>query len=167
MKKFLVFLAMSLISLTPAFADAPQGELEEKKIGSVLFLINPAVARIQTDYTPEGLVDLVDAYRTRALNGEFLSLGINTGYIEMDIKGEKAKLTFFTSAFGKLEKAMKMKISPEREGEGEEKRLKVKARIPYCQMKELYKSRGEYGFRSGRWKFSKDVERELERVIDL
>jgi hypothetical protein len=164
MKKLLVLLAvLSLTAFTPAFADSTQGEVEQKGVGSVLFLLNPAVARVQTDYTPEGLVDLVNEYRMRALNGEFLSLGINTGYIEMDVKGEKAKLTFFTSAFGKLEKAMKMKISPE----GEEKLLKVKARIPYCQMKELYKSRGEYGFSSGRWKFSKDVERELEKVIDL
>lgn len=164
MKRILLLLAFLNLTLSaPIFADASENQIEEKGVGSVLFLLNPAVARIQTEYTPESLVDLVEEYRARALNGEFLSLGINTGYIEMDVKGEKAKLTFFSSAFGKLEKAMKMKIGPE----GEEKLLKVKARIPYCQMKELYKAREEYNFSSGRWKFSKDVERELEKAIDL
>lgn len=160
-------LLLSLIFNFSLLADAPgaNNEVKDKKIGSVLFLLNPAKVKVKTDYIPERLVDLVEEYRNRALDGEFLSIGINTGYIEMDVKGEKAKLTFFTSTFGKLEKAMKMKISPD--GEGEEKFLKVKARIPYCQMKELYKARDEYSFDGGRWRFSKDVEKELERVIDL
>lgn len=155
---------MALLCVPSVMADAPNSDsTTEKGVGSVLFLINPAKAKVKTEYTPETMVNLIDEYRRRALNGEFLSLGINTGYIEMDIKGEKAKLTFFTSAFGALKQAMKMKITPE----GEEKFLEVKARVPFCQMRELYKVRDEYDFDGGRWRFSKDVERELERAIDL
>ncbi len=163
MKATSLTLLLSLLLSFNVFAEAPASEDDTKGVGSVLFLLNPAKVKLLTDYTPETMVNLIDEYRSRALNGEFLSLGINTGYIEMDIKKDKAKLTFFTSRFGELEKAMKMKISPE----GEEKRLEVKARIPFCQMKELYGARDEFGFASGRWKFSKDVERELEKALEL
>jgi hypothetical protein len=163
MKTTSLIILLSLFLSLNLYADAPASEDDTKSVGTVLFLLNPAKVKIQTDYTPETMVNLIDEYRTRALNGVFLGLGINTGYIEMDIKKDSAKLTFFTSRFGTLEKAMKMKISPE----GEEKRLEVKARIPFCQMRELYGARDEFGFRSGRWKFSKDVERELERALEL
>lgn len=143
------------------FADEVSSEVRsnDKKLGSLLFLLKPAKVKFTAEYTPENLVNIIDEYRTRALSGEFLSIGINTGYIEMDIKGDKAKLIFFSSRLGALERALKMKISPKGE-----RQLKIEARIPYCQIKELYKtsSRGEK-----RWSFSKKTEKVLEDILAI
>lgn len=163
-KSRIIAFVLSLTFLLSAQADAPSNSEEsDKGVGSVLFLINPAKAEVKTDYTPETMVNLIEEYRRRALNGEFTDLGINTGFIEMDVKGEKAKLTFFTSSFGALKKAMKMKVSPE----GDEKKLVVKARIPFCQMRELWDNKAEFGLSRKRWRFSNEVEDRLETLLDL
>lgn len=143
------------------FVDEISSEVqsEEKGIRSVLFLINPAKISFVAEYTPENLINLIDEYRTRALAGEFVNLGINTGYIEMDVKNDKAKLTFFSSRFGVLEKAMKMKISPKGDNQ-----LKIQAKIPYCHMKELYKASSE---NDDRWGFSKKTENVLKEVLAI
>lgn len=154
----------TILFMTNAYGDAPSPTNENKKsVGSVLFIINPAKAEIKTEYTPETMVNLIEEYRTRALNGEFVDIGINTGFIEMDVKGEKAKLTFFTSSFGALKEAMKVKVSPE----GEDKKLVVKARVPFCQMRDLYKNKDKFALGGGHWRFSDEVEERLEALLDL
>ena len=160
MKNLIVFILFSLIT-SVSFADAKNKE--DKTIGNVLFVLNPAKIELQTDYTSASLVDLIEEYRTRALNGEMKDLGINTGYIEMDVKGEKAKLIFFSSELGALKKALKVKIEPV----GDQKQLLVKARVPFCQMRELYKSDPSFRGEDGRWRFSKEVESQLERLLAL
>jgi hypothetical protein len=143
------------------FQDEVSSEVQsnDKSLRSVLFLINPAKIKFTAEYTPENLVNIIDEYRTRALSGEFLGLGINTGYIEMDVKGDKAKLVFFSSRLGALEKALKMKISPKGDHQ-----LKIEARVPYCHMKELYKASNKD---EDRWGFSKQTERKLKNVLAI
>lgn len=144
------------------FKDDISSEVEnedDKGAGSVLFLVNPAKVEFVSSYTPEMLVNVVDEYRTRALDGEFLSLGINTGFIDMDVKKDTAKLTFYNSSLGELTKALKVKVSPKGEG-----KLKIQARIPYCHIKELYKNSTT---ENGRWKFSKRKEDQLKELLAL
>lgn len=163
-KSVILSLALSLVLSLSVYADDSSSlEKSDKKVGSVLFLLNPAKAEIKTGYTPETMVNLIDEYRRRALNGEFKELGINTGFIEMDVKKDKAKLTFFTSSFGALTKAMRVKVSPE----GDENKLVVKARIPYCQMKNLYQNKDQFALSGKRWRFSNEVEKRLEGLLDL
>lgn len=147
-----------------SLADGGSSQNEEEKgIADLLFFLNPAKVEFLTSYTPEGLTDLIEEYRVRALNGEMLELGVNTGYIEMDVKEEKAKLTFFSSRFGALKKALKVKV----ETVGEDKELTVKGRVPYSQMKDLYKGDPSFQGEEGRWKFSKSVESRLKRALEL
>lgn len=141
------------------FADTVN---EEKSVSSLVFLVKPAKIKFETRLNSESLVNLIDEYRRRALDGEFLSLGINTGFIEMDVKGDKARLTFFNSSLGELKKAMKVKISPSNGG-----RVEVEARIPYCHIKELYKKESDENGDISRWKFSKNVEEEILSVLEL
>lgn len=143
------------------FEDEISSEVQSnnKSLRSILFLLNPAKVKFTVEYTPENLVNLIDEYRTRALSGEFLPLGINTGFIEMDVKGNKAKLIFFSSRLGGLEKALKMKISPKGESQ-----LKIEARVPYGHIKELYKASNK---EDKRWSFSKKTERNLKDALAI
>lgn len=164
MAKSLLLFLLAFSFMVPVHADSPSNtDQSVKKIGSVLFLLNPAKAEVKTDYTPETMVNLIEEYRRRALAGEFKDLGINSGFIEMDVKGEKAKLTFFTSSFGSLKKALKMKVSPE----GDFKRLVVKARVPFCQMRELWDNNKEFALSRKRWRFSNEVESRLKNLLEL
>ena len=164
MKYTQIFAILTTLLICPIMAGSDSVKEDNAKgVGSVLFLINPAKAEVKTDYTPETMVNLIEEYRRRALNGEFKDLGINTGFIEMDVKGEKAKLTFFTSSFGALKKAMRMKVAPE----GDDDKLVVKARIPFCQMRELWTNKAEFGLSRKRWRFSNEVEDRLESLLDL
>jgi len=139
-----------------------QGE-GEKRVGNVLFFFNPAKATIVTDYQPEKLINLINDYRDLALSGALLELGINTGYLEMDVKGSKAKVTFFSSAFGGIEKAVRLKIAPTEDGSG----LEVKVKM-YCNhIKELFEKSQSEGTEVGRWRFSNAIEDDLLQSFSL
>ena len=124
---------------------------DEKGIADWLFFISPAKTTFQTNKRLSELTDVIAFYKDAALAGELLELGVNTGFLEVEVKDDKATVILFENRLGSLSEAFKLKIK----AKGEEGFLEVKARAIYGHLVSLF-DRNEEDL--SRFEFSKKIE---------
>jgi hypothetical protein len=148
--KNLLIVVLSL-SLSGRLASASPQVSENKGIADWLFFLNPAKTTFQTQKKISDLAEVVSFYKDAALAGELLELGINTGFIEVDVRNDRATVILFRNSQGSLSEAFKLKIRPQ----GEEGFLEVKARAVYSHLVELFEGDEED---LSRFEFSRKIE---------
>ena len=123
----------------------------EKGIGDWLFFLSPAKTTFQTTKKLSEVEEVIDFYKKSALNGDFLELGINTGFSQVEIKGDKITIILFKNSLGSVGEAFKLKIKPK----GEDEFLEVKARAVYSHLVKLYE---QDAGQLSRFEFSREIE---------
>lgn len=132
-----------------------------KGLESLRFLFHPAkISFVIDDATSEDFLNIVNIYKRKTLLGEFLPIGVNSGHLHIKIKKESADILFFTSSYGSLKKALKMKLFPTKE----RNKIKVQAKLMTFHLAALFKNQAEFENRS---QFSREIKKLMEILLEI
>lgn len=154
MKKLTLTFLLTIFT-TFSFAQSVQ----KKGIQDWTFIFNPAKVTVKTDRGVDQLNGLARELINRATDGDFLDLGINTGYVEAKIKETTASIKFFKNQFGGNDKAVKVTIRPV------DGKLRFTLKMYYKHIKYLFKKERDAGFDRNRWNFSNEMEKRMEEAF--
>tara|TARA_R110002072_G_scaffold64203_5_gene159682 strand:+ start:13952 stop:14488 length:537 start_codon:yes stop_codon:yes gene_type:complete len=152
--RVLAFLLTILI-----FTNINATEVKKKGVSDWTFIFNPAKVNVKTDRDANELNGLARELINRASSGDFLEIGINTGYVEAKIKETNASLKFFKNQFGANDKALRVSINT-RDG-----KLYIKLKMYYKHIKHMFKKERDAGFDRNRWNYSNLMEKRIEETF--